>query len=234
MESSVAMSSQHGSWLPENPFIGGVAILLIAGGTTIGATQSQSSDTAPILAFGAVVIAAVIASWTAVTNVRKQIDGEGVRQAASLAHDRQLADIQHLRELLDEAAAAYEEASDAALRLSGAAEEPHAGDGLEQRVKCRQDALLTRIKCLTERDRIEMRFARDHEVYAKYDATIRAVEARVKLLREVMKGGGQLTAGDKYDEDIALGVKAIVAFKEFAEAVRREIGVRETVQSTSP
>ena len=72
----------------------------------------------------AAVIIAVLAAWTAGRRQKRQLDAEGKRQAATLAHGREvatlslsaeraLADLADLRKLLDEAAVALDGARDA-------------------------------------------------------------------------------------------------------------------------
>jgi hypothetical protein len=117
-----------------SPVLGGTAGLVIVGGTA--AVASQASNIGPILAFGAAVLAfvgALLAAWIAATTARQRqradLAGARKRQKAALKaeaqrltlrldHERALTDVQHLRDLVDEAARLYESCLDAILEVS--------------------------------------------------------------------------------------------------------------------
>jgi hypothetical protein len=223
-----AVSSPHGHGPLGDPFVGGAVIILIAGGTTLGATQSASSDTAPILAFGAIVIAAVIASWTAITNVRTQIDGEAQRQAASLAHDRKLVDLQHLRQRLDASVTAVEEAFlaqvNAAVRLK---QGPLRTEPSEEDRPFIETAVAAEVTLEAERRRIEMRFPPDGAVGTAYGHACDLVGQRMDRMFEVLNEGDLPMSAEQDEADTKLGGDTREALKVFADAARHEIGVRE-------
>jgi nucleotidyltransferase/DNA polymerase involved in DNA repair len=80
----------------------------------LASTEGVAAITAGGTVFGAIVIA-VLAAWTAGRRQKRQLREDGVRQAAALAHDRELADLADLRVLLDEAAVALDHAVPAEL-----------------------------------------------------------------------------------------------------------------------
>jgi len=84
----------------------------------LASTEAVAGITAGGTALVAVVIA-VIAAWTAGRRQKRQLRAAGERQQGQLAHDRELADLDDLRGVLDDAALTLNRAS-RAHRLVGA------------------------------------------------------------------------------------------------------------------
>jgi hypothetical protein len=204
--------------------------LVVAGGAGVAA---KPDDTGPILAFVGALIVAVLASWTARRNTQDQLTAEAARHRLSLASDRQLVDIQHLRELLDSAAGAYEEAHSACLSWSSILTViDEQGEGITERRDAYSVARASGLKLATELHRIEMRFSPGHPVYDEFAAAREHLERRFDLLSEVWIADERLASrGPKWSEDVRIGMEAEMAFTRFASAVRSEIGTREAESS---
>lgn len=88
----------------EAALVGGGLLVLVVGGTGAATTGSAAAIVAAMIAG---IVALTVARITAVTTNRRQaeqLDHEDQRLADQLAHDRELADVAELREVLDEAA----------------------------------------------------------------------------------------------------------------------------------
>jgi hypothetical protein len=215
------------------------------------AGATQTSAVGPVLAFGGAIIVAVIAAATSIHNVRKQLDGERRRQEAAqssarlelqerLDHDRRLVDIQHLREFLDEAAAALEEARADVLVLStivevrrptgGGMSNEEEADAIEQwqseRLKAYARQLQSEVRAGVQLRRVEMRFPSHDPVAREYAKALAAVQVRADLL-EKYRDSHERLEGEDYNEDINCGVAVKAAIDGFAKAARQEIGVLE-------
>jgi hypothetical protein len=226
----------HG--IPGGDAGGAIILVVIAGGATAGATQT--SETGPILAFvGAllvVVITAVTANRRQVSQLaaererhREMLESQSQRLDVQLAHDRKIADIQHLRELLDVMASAYESAETTgretltALTIFG-----EEGDGGVRR----QEAYFASrgaIRALaTELHRLEMRFSSTDLVFVQFAATLKHLEARQEIMQKAWIDSEQIqSGGERWKDNVGHAADASLAFTRFAAAARKEIGVRE-------
>lgn len=216
----------------------GTVALAAAGGTIVGANQTD--ETGPILAFVAALVVAAVASRTATSNVSKQLDAEARRheetlekaarrQEELLDHERKLTDLQHFRELLDAAAAGFEEAlagvTAFASVLTSLAITP---ETLARRREVLGESVDGRAKMRIQLHRLEMRFPSDDPVLARYVDIKKPLDERSNDLWRVHRGGLELEDGNElWKRGVRLGTAAEDAFATFASAARREIGARE-------
>lgn len=198
------------------------ALVVVVAGGAAAAGATQTSQTGPILAFTAALLVALIAASTAGRRQVRALQAEGQRQADRLSHERQLQDVEHLREFLDEAAAAYEDAhsatSDMAVDLLTARRSP----GLHEA------ATRASIAVGVMRRRVGLRFSPEHPVSVAYGNVSEHVDARVGFLLEVIERLGPnegMTEGDDKRDD-ELSDQAREAFGRFADAARDEVGAR--------
>jgi hypothetical protein len=224
---------------------GGVVLLIaVTGGAAAGATQT--SDAGPILAFVGAVLAVAV---TAVTTNRRQahqlaadaarnrevLEAEGDRLAMQLSHERKLADLQHLRELLDSTAAAYEEAArNCATFSSILTVNDEDVVGAPRRRDAFRTAEVSNLTIANELHRLEMRFDPKHHVFIEFAAVRNYLGNRYDLLSDVWIASERLGNGsEKWKESVALSAQASEAFTRFAAAARQEIGIREAAVNTS-
>ena len=218
---SVSPASQH---TPPGGVLAAGAVLLVVGGAGVAA---KPDDTGPILAFIGALIVAILASWTARRNMRDQIDGEADRHQKTLDSDRSLVDIQHLRELLDSSAAAYEDAYAATVRYAVALQHPpNTTEDRDRRGQAFSEAYAAERKLSTELHRIEMRFEDGHPVCNAYREVDEQVKKRVQFLSDLEDTDGVLT-GKANEEDTGLGGQLLNLFSQFTASVRTEIGIRQ-------
>jgi hypothetical protein len=211
--------------LPRLPVRDIVATAAVSACALIVATQTD--ETGPVLAFSGAIVVAVI-TW--VSSDRRQdraLVAERERQSAQLTHDRELADLADLRELLDEAARAFQrateagpsrswlaetEGSDVWATFSGTVDKLMSSDG-------ELDALIVRLS---------VRLGREHVITASLVAAGRA-------LREMASGLAWFTPGDPaYESDsstereriVEAGIALFGYRREFEAAVVRFAGSR--------
>jgi hypothetical protein len=231
----MSVQHDHGTGSPG----GAILLLVVAGGAAAGATQT--SQTGPVLAFVGALLVVVI---TAVTTNRRQsqqlsaeadrhretLNAEAERLDSQLAHDRKLANIQHLRELLDVMAAAYEAVASTGTSLlsvlSTWAEDEEGGVG--RRREAYDAANTSRLAMATELHRLEMRFEGDDPVFIEFNAATDAFNERHEVLKRAWIDSVQLDQnGEGWRQAVDNGADAAQAFRRFAAAARVEIGVRE-------
>jgi hypothetical protein len=154
------------------------------------------------------------------------LDADAKRLGAQLDHDRALTDILHLRDLLDQAAAAYEQAYRCNVRYAVALRSaPIANQWDENRGARYSEAHEAQITLATELHRIEMRFPPSHAVCSAYTNVDACLEARFTHLYGVPDD--EVIGSERDTEDTKLGGRAMSAFRVFTDAVRTEIGIRE-------
>ena len=219
---------------------GGILLLLVAGGTVAGATQTD--ETGPILAFVGALLVVLITAVTTDRRQRRQIAAEGSRHTETLttqsgelrrqlAHDRKLADLQHLRALLDSCAAAHEESSASCIAFAVALRrDPGTDDAPVLAVLERRRDRYTRSydaarRIEVETRRLEMRYPVEHPICATFIEVHDAAVARFRFLSEVEDGKTMITS-EQDEEDTKNGVAMMVAFEKFAAAVRSSIGAQ--------
>ena len=95
--------------------VGALIVVVIGGGSVLGA--AQTSNTGPILAFIGALLVALITWFAADRRQRYSLAAEKARLDLQLSHERRLNDVEHLRDLLDEAIAAYEAVLDKTTEL---------------------------------------------------------------------------------------------------------------------
>jgi hypothetical protein len=124
----------------------------------LASAQAVAGITAGGTILAAVVIA-VIAAWTAGTRQKRQLNAQGERQGEQLAHARELADLDDLRRVLDDAALALDRAAQThrpvgALVLTDPIHREDLAESLEEIRVARQtcDALLARLRVRLGRD----------------------------------------------------------------------------------
>lgn len=141
--------------------------------------REPADHTAAVLAFIGALAVAVIAAWTASSRQRQQLRAEGERQQRQLVHDRQLADLDDLRRVLDDAALALDRASQAHRPVGARVlTDPIDHEGLAEshqeigtaRETC--DALLARLRVrLGQNDPVSKAFAQATDALHKIEAS---------------------------------------------------------------
>jgi hypothetical protein len=248
--STVTTPPDHNS--SDNHVSQGLLLLVIAGGTVAGATQTN--DTGPILTFVGALIVVVI---TAVTTNRRQarqlsaegerhrdsLRAEGERQATSLQaeserldrrqhHERLLINLDHLRQMLDMAAAAYETTHQTMILLEVSlrqrnreVESAIENQDTETKIRERAIAAVDAAKSVsTQLRRLEIRVPKTHPIFVGYSDVENAVAAWVDHALDRKATG--MTADDS-QAGSALAGQAVIAFSSFAEAARAEVGSTE-------
>ncbi len=194
-------------------------VIVVAGGAAI-AGATQTNQTAAILAFAGAIIVALIAAVTAGRRQVRALRAERERQSDRLAHERQLQDVEHLREFLDEASAAFEDAHMALSELATDLLSPGRSPGLHEA------AARAAMGIKVMRRRVALRFPPEHPVGAAYGEIDQAVDARVLYLFGLLDrlGGGETMTPDEDTHDNGLRDNAGVAFGKYATAARDEAG----------
>lgn len=95
------------------------AVIAVAVVAAAGAAVLQPAQAAPILALGGVLIVAFVTWISADARQARALEAERDRQAAALAHARELADLADLRALLDSAVADLHQAAYVRLEVAG-------------------------------------------------------------------------------------------------------------------
>jgi hypothetical protein len=222
---------------------GGVGLVVVSG---TAAAASQTSSFGPVLAFGAAVLAfvgAVLAAWIAASSARQrqqaelaavqerqraELDAEALRLDRQLSHARELSDLQHLRELIDEAARLYEvcldRVIDVVLPLHHSPPSPPA-DYVEQ------IRLATRAQMdVVEMDRrLQLRFADDDPLVNSYDAVREAFANALQALPAPSKRPSG-TGPDDWDPQLN---QARRGFNAFCRASRARLAVAQTEPQAS-
>lgn len=195
-----------------------VALIVVAGGGAAAATATD--HTSAILAFIGALLVALIAAATAGRRQMRELDGADRRLREQLAHDRAVAELAHLRDLLDEAAALYEASLEPIFSLGFHAEafdpedKEHFADALETAVRAQ-------VKVSGMLRRLQLRFDGEHDVVRSYD-TIR------EALYQAIKTADTVTDGDPPSQELADAIDARLdearrGFAGFCIASRRLI-----------
>jgi LPXTG-motif cell wall-anchored protein len=206
--------------------VAGGALIIIAGGTVAAATGTD--QTGPILAFVGALLVAVIAALTAGRRQRRALDAESARLAQQLKHDRELSDVAHLRELLDNAAYAYESAFRALRDLGLAVDRKEFGE--VKATYASADTALEEFRATTSR--LRLRFVLDHPIVTGYDRSLRAF---VNLQGALLEG--PLTSpAEPWDLDEVKPHfdEAWAGFHEFSTASRDLIGPPTGIEEHTP
>jgi hypothetical protein len=238
---------QHGLVLrvPDNGLRPGVAAVLgiAAGGAAVAVVNANETA---ILTFAGVLIVAIITAVTADRRQDKQLNAEHERHGdllqaerdrldARLIHERKLADVEHLRQLLDDAAPAYESARVAllefAVSLATSVERPGRSQLIDRNYT---EAVGRRTAAEVELHRLEMRLHSDHPVCSEYKRTCNLLRTRSFRLGDVVRGRDPaLLQGDNNFTDLRLGREAADAFSRFTSAARDEIGAAVAAAESS-
>jgi hypothetical protein len=174
---------------------------------------------------------------------RDSLKAEGERQATSLQaeserlerrqhHERLLMDLDHLRQMLDTAAAAYEATHqtmillEVSLRQRNREVEP-AIETQDTETKTRERAIaaVNAAKSVsTQLRRLEIRVPKAHPIFVRYSDVEKSVGAWVDHALDRKDAG--MTADDSKAGN-ALAAQSVIAFSSFAEAARAEVGSTE-------
>jgi hypothetical protein len=209
---------------------GSCALLVVA---ILGANQTDS--TGPIIA-GSVAIIVALVTWYATdkrqskalaAEERRQIktlEEERGRLTLQLEHDRELEDVKHLREFLDNAAELYEQSlratTDAAWALL-----PGAGDAASF-PELLEEAKEEQTKLAFWTNRLRLRFPVDDPIRVTYNQ----IRMKTHAANSALKGA---TAPDRvaYEKAVAELKSAQAAFDGFCVASLEHVGARERVLS---
>ena len=236
----------------------GVVFVLVLGGTAAAATTTDY--TTPIITL---VGAVFVATLTAVTTNRrqaKQLAAEGERltrqlqaeqesQRQRLKHDREVKDLDHLREFFDENAAAWELTREALNELSSALftrdlqrQRVLDGDGtseaegelMERDARCwdayaKAERHLGTMYVLVRR--MGLRLPIDHPVVKAITATIDALQERQAELYERLWSDVPNTEVHRDDEFVS---DAVARWREFVDLARNELVRRGSVPPDVP
>jgi hypothetical protein len=93
----------------EDAWVGGLTVVVAAGGAVAVGTTARPSSVGPILAFSGVILVALLTVYTTKRRQVEQLAAEKARLQLQLDHDRELRDLSELRSVLDEATVALEE-----------------------------------------------------------------------------------------------------------------------------
>lgn len=198
-------------------------VIVVVGGTL--AAVVVGDQTGPILAFTGVLVIGVAAQYR--QNV--SLKAERARLDARLAHERQLQDVEHLRQFVDEAAEAFETAHEAVVEL--VAELAEVG----RRLNTYQQAVSSAVGVNVMLRRVAVRFAREHPVYVGYLAVRNAINERMDHLDPIVRRLGEDEAATATDEEAQHATKLAIAardqFGDFLDAARAEVGPRSPERS---
>lgn len=202
----------------ENRGLVAALVTVVAGGAL--AAVLVGDQTGPILAFTGVLVIAVAAQYR--QNVSLKAERE--RLDARLDHERQLQDVEHLRQFLDEAAAAFEAAHDTLVELSAELVE------VGRRLDTFRQAVDTAVGVNVMLRRMAVRFPREHPAYVGYEKVRDAINERMDHLDPIVRRLADDETARATDEEARRAAElAIVArdhFGDFADAARAEVGPR--------
>ena len=156
---------------------------------------------------------------------QRSLASEYDRQQAALDHDRRLVDIRHLRELLDGAAAAYEESYSTTVNFAVSLSRTPDEEGIPIRGADYSTMLQAFKRLGIEAHRIEMRFPPDHKIPSTYNEVYALINERFEHLRAVPDD--EVIGTERDDEDTKIAGRIMAAFKAFTAAVRVEVGILE-------
>jgi hypothetical protein len=201
-----------------------VALVVVVTGGALAAVL-VGDQTGPILAFTGVLVIAVAAQYR--QNVSLKAERE--RLNARLDHERQLQDVEHLRQFLDEVAAAFEAAHDTLVELSAELVE------VGRRLDTYRQAVNTAVGVNVMLRRMAVRFPREHPVYVGYLTVRDTINERMDHLDPIVRRLGQDEAARATDQEAGRAAELAIAnrdqFGDFADAARAEVGPRPSERS---
>jgi hypothetical protein len=204
--------------LAENRGLVAAFVVLVAAGAL--AAVLVGAQTGPILAFTGVLVIAVAAQYR--QNVSLKAERE--RLDARLDHERQLQDVEHLRQFVDEAAGAFEAAHEALVGLSAELAE------VGRRLETYRQAVDTAVGVNVMLRRMAVRFPREHSVYVGYLSVRDAINGRMDHLDPIVRRLGEDDAARATDEEAQRATELAKAardrFGDFTDAARAEVGPR--------
>lgn len=203
-------------------------VVAITGVAAAGAAQSDHA--APLIAFVGAIAVTVLAAVTANRRQLQALAAERDRLDRQLEHDRRLQELEHLRDFLDAAAAAYESLEEATVKWAVEL----AASTSEQAASARQAAWGASKEFASLGRRMSLRFAPEHTVGRTFESLRRILEVRYDHLSTVdpaqfdansLRPGSARPISQEQDaEDDRLDAAARVALDEFAQAARLELG----------
>jgi hypothetical protein len=214
---------------------GAGVVVIVSGVAAVGAAQTGSAS--PYLTFAAAIIVALL-TWFATDRrqarqladgrerLRDQLDAEKKRQATEHAHDRGLHDLDHLREFLDEATDAFEQALD--LTVQHRAVMGGWASSKETLAELDAEMYPAYAKTHTLVRKFDLRLPIGHEVTAAYSRAADALQEAVRITQS-MEGR------PNPDQEAALALKqtdAMGYLAGFTEAAVKLVGAHVPDQPT--